>query len=116
MTESPSLFQELANRAKRFHSITHIPQWMLAKEIDMEDSNYSSFLSGKRGIDAEATCHLLKFMAMSKDQAITAFSRPGPKSRIVHFQRKEAPMTLDGNDGSGWVLRLFASNSRLKVQ
>ena len=48
MTESLSLFQELANRTKRFHSITRIPQWMLAKEIGMEYSeDYSASLFGK---------------------------------------------------------------------
>ena len=51
MADTPSLLQQLANRDKL--------------------SNYSSFLSGKRGISAEATCQLVELMALSI--AILAF-------------------------------------------
>jgi hypothetical protein len=95
-----SLLQQLASRAKTFHSNTGIPQTQMAKAIGMEASNYNSFLQGKKGLGAEATCLLLKVIAMSKGEAIAKFSKPAPTSKILHFQQNDiSKMRLAINDG-----------------
>jgi hypothetical protein len=72
----------------------------MAKAIGLENSNYSAFLSGKRGIGAESTCLLLKFIAMPKTEAIARFSsKPHPTAQILNLQeRGQSKMRFD-NDG-----------------
>src|ERR1700730_4713284 len=96
-----TLLQQLANRAKAFHANTGISQALMAKAIGLENGNYSAFLSGKRGIGAESTCLLLKFIAMPKREALAKFSsKPHSPSRILNLQeRGRSKMLLDGNDG-----------------
>ena len=74
----------------------------MAEKLGMEDSNYSSFLSGKRGISAEATCQLLELMSLTKEQAVAKFYKPMTTSKIMHLQGNSstAMMQVDGN---GWV-------------
>jgi hypothetical protein len=98
MPDNPSLMQQLANRAKTFHANTGIPQNLIAKACGLEDGNYSAFLSGKRGIGAESTCLLLKYLAMPKREAIAKFIKPIATSRIMLLQEKGTRMQL-GNDG-----------------
>lgn len=102
MTDN-SLLQQLANRAKAFHSNTGISQVQMAHAIGMADGNYSAFLSGRKGIGAEATCLLLKFTAMSKREAVAKFSKPAPTAKIMLLQEQGRRMTFDGKDDGSWV-------------
>jgi hypothetical protein len=73
----------------------------MAKAIGMESGNYSAFLAGKKGLGAESTCLLLKFIAMPKREAIAQFSKPVPTSKILNLQeRGKSRMRLDN---SGWT-------------
>jgi hypothetical protein len=104
MSDNRSLLQQLANHAKAWHSTTGISQSMMARAIGMEDSNYSAFLAGKRGIGSEATCYLSKFVALPKSEAIAKFSAPALRSKILCLQeRGRARMSLDNIGGDGWV-------------
>lgn len=102
MSDNPSLLQQLAVRCRRFHSATGIPQTAVAKAIGMQSGNYNAFLQGNRGLSAEATCALLTFTAMTKQQAIARFSAPVRTSQITNFQSLGQSMEL-ANDG--WVSR-----------
>ena len=101
MPDNPTLLQPLASRAKCFHSKTGISQASIAKAIGLENSNYSAFLSGKRGIGAESTCLLLKFLAMPKREAVAKFSKPTSTAKVMALQEHGRAMTFDGNDGAG---------------
>jgi hypothetical protein len=90
MPDNPTLLAELASRAKSFHADTGISRAQMATAIGMADGNYSAFLSGRKGNGAEATCLLLKFIAMSKREGIAKFSKPAPTSKILHLQRSSA--------------------------
>lgn len=76
MSDNPSLLQQLASRCRKFNSATGIPQTAVAKALGMQSGNYNAFLQGNRGISAEATCQLLNFTAMTRQQAIAKFSAP----------------------------------------
>src|ERR1700730_6417186 len=93
-----SLLQQLASRAKLFHANTGISQALMAKAIGLENGNYSAFLSGKRGIGAESTCLLLKFIGVPKREAIARFSKAAPKAKVMLLQEQGRRMRL-ANDG-----------------
>lgn len=97
MSES-SLVLQLAHRAKVFHQSTGISQSLMARAVDMTESNYSAFLNGKRGIGSESTCLLLKFTNMTRKQAIAQFTVPVRTSKVVAFQSQGRRMHFD-NDG-----------------
>jgi hypothetical protein len=99
MPTSP-LFQQLANRAKLWHSNTGVSQLMMARAIGMEAGNYNAFLKGNKGLGAESTCLLLKFLNMPNREVVTTFSAPVKSSSIVNFQSLGQSMQL-ANDG--WV-------------
>jgi hypothetical protein len=104
MVDSSPLLKQLANRTKLFHARTGISQSQVAKALGMADGNYSSFLSGKRGIGSEATCLLLRFTNMSVQQAIAKFTKPALTSKITQFQEQGRAMRFDANDDDGaWV-------------
>jgi hypothetical protein len=96
---SPSLLQQLANKAKLFHEHSGISKSKMAKAILVEPGNYSSFLNGKRGLSAESTCLLLKFVNMPANQAVAAFSKPTSTSRILKLQQFKNGLHLDNNLG-----------------
>ena len=102
MADSPSLIKQLSNRARLFHSNTNIPQSMIAKAIGTEQSNYSAFLAGNRGVSAESTCKLLNLMSLTKEQAVAKFYKPSPTSRIMLLQQNGQKMRMDDSGGS-WV-------------
>jgi hypothetical protein len=110
----PSLLQQLANRAKRFHSTTNIPQSVLAQAIQVEESNYSSFLKGKRGLSAESTCLLLKFVNMTPAQAVATFSKV-PTSRICKLQEKNRRKKLHTGNGNINIGKLVTETSEPTV-
>jgi plasmid maintenance system antidote protein VapI len=85
---SPSLLQQLANRAKRFHENTGIAKATLARAISVNESNYCAFLSGKRGLSANSTCLLLKYMNMTASDVVATFSRNTLSSKITSLQEK----------------------------
>jgi hypothetical protein len=95
-----SLVFQLANRARTFHQNTNISQGMMARAIGMTEANYSQFLNKKRGLSAESTCLLLKFINMPRQQAIATFTKPILSSQILQLQERGKPMTFS-NDG--WV-------------
>jgi hypothetical protein len=97
---SPSLVQQLAHRAVRFHENTGIPKATLARAISVNESNYYAFLAGKRGLSANSTCLLLKFMNMTASDVVATFSKNTLSSKITSLQVKGKPMKLF-NDG--WV-------------
>ena len=66
MADNSSLLRQLASRASNWHSTTGISQQMMARAIGMEPGNYSAFLKGKRGLGAESTYLLLKYVALPK--------------------------------------------------
>jgi transcriptional regulator with XRE-family HTH domain len=88
MPENSNLLKQLANRCKLFHSQTGISQTQVAKAVGMSDGNYSAFLSGRKGIGSEATCLLLKYTALSPQQAVAAFSKPVFSASVVHLQER----------------------------
>jgi hypothetical protein len=102
MSDNRSLLQQLANRAKAWHSSTGISQSMMASAIGLEAGNYSAFLAGKKGIGSEATCRLLKFVALPKREAIATFSAPVRSSKILELQEKGYRRTHFDDSGS-WV-------------
>ena len=102
MPDNPSLLNQLASRCRKFHEATGIPQTAVAKALGMQSGNYNAFIQGNRGISAEATCLLLKFTSMTKQQAIAEFSVPVPTCQITNFQSLGQSMEL-ANDG--WVSR-----------
>ena len=79
----------------------------MARAIAMTEANYSSFLSKKRGLSAESTCLLLKFINLPKQQAVAKFSRSPITSKVMLLQEKGRSMRFDndgwypGADGSG---------------
>ena len=79
----------------------------MARAIGMTEAKYSSFLSKKRGLSAESTCLLLKFINLPKQQAVAKFSRSPITSKVMLLQEKGRSMRLDndgwypGADGSG---------------
>ena len=70
----------------------------MARAIAMTEANYSSFLSKKRGLSAESTCLLLKFINLPKQQAVAKFSRSPITSKVMLLQEKGRSMRFD-NDG-----------------
>ena len=102
MPDNPTLLNQLANRARKWHTDTGITQSQIAKAIGMADSNYSAFLSGRKGIGSESTCLLLKFTAMPIRQAIATFNKPVLSSRIMELQECGKPLRFDN---SGWTAR-----------
>ena len=101
MSNSPLLIQ-LAKRASRFHESTGISQSMMASAIKMSEGNYSSFLRGNRGIGAESTCLLLKYVNLPKQQAVAKFTQSPITSQIMLLQQNGERISLDRNDGA-WV-------------
>jgi transcriptional regulator with XRE-family HTH domain len=101
MADNSLLIRQLASRARKLHEQTNISQAQMAAAIGMADGNYSQFLRDRRGIGAEATCLLLKYTNMPRQQAVAAFSKPSRSSRIMELQEKGRRMHLD--DGGGWV-------------
>jgi transcriptional regulator with XRE-family HTH domain len=95
-----SLIRQLANRCSLFHHNTGITQTQLARAVGMSAGNYSDFLSGKKGIGAEATALLLKYTAMTQRQAVATFSKPVFSAKILNLQEKGQPLHFDN---SGWV-------------
>ena len=79
----------------------------MARAIAMTEANYSSFLSKKRGLSAESTCLLLKFINLSTQQAVATFSHSPITSKVMLLQEKGRSMRFDndgwypGADGSG---------------
>jgi plasmid maintenance system antidote protein VapI len=86
MSDTPSLLQQLANRAKRFHSSTNISQAAMAKAIRVAEGNYSKFLAGKRGLSAESTCSLLTLINMPAQQAIATLTQKPLSSTVMQLQ------------------------------
>jgi hypothetical protein len=80
---------------------------MMARAINMSEGNYSSFLKGNRGIGAESTCLLLKYVNQPKQQAIAQLTQSPISSRMMLLQEQGRSMRLDntgwypGADGSG---------------
>ena len=101
MSNSPLLIQ-LAKRALRFHESTGISQSMMASSIKMSEGNYSSFLRGTRGIGAESTCLLLKYVNLPKQQAVAKLTQSPITSQIMLLQSNGRRISLDRNDGA-WV-------------
>lgn len=97
-----SLVRQLANRTQSFHRNTGITQTQMARAVGMSAGNYSDFLSGKKGIGAEATALLLKYTAMTQRQAVAAFSKPVFSAKILNLQEMGQPLRFD-NSGSSWV-------------
>jgi transcriptional regulator with XRE-family HTH domain len=95
-----SLVRQLANRCSLFHRTTGITQTQLARAVGMAAGNYSDFLSGKKGIGAEATALLLRYTGMSQRQAVAAFSKPVFSAKILNLQEKGQPLHFDI---SSWV-------------
>jgi transcriptional regulator with XRE-family HTH domain len=95
-----SLVRQLANRCTLFHRNTGITQTQLARAVGMSAGNYSDFLSGKKGIGAEATALLLRYTGMSQRQVVAAFSKPVFSAKILNLQEKGQPLRFDN---SGWV-------------
>ena len=98
MSDTLSLLQQIANRTKKWHSTTGISQSTIAHAIGTDQSNYSAFLAGRRGLSAESTCQLLGFVALPKREAIARFSAPVRSSKVVSFQSQGNKMYFD-NDG-----------------
>jgi hypothetical protein len=93
-----SLLMQLAHRAEDWHRNTNISQSAMAAAINMGEANYSGFLKGSRGISAEATCLLLKFINLSPRQAIMTFKKPVLSSQILQLQERGKRMEFS-NDG-----------------
>jgi hypothetical protein len=106
MSNSP-LLKQLAHRALRFHESSGISQSMMASAIGMSEGNYSSFLNEKRGLSAQSTCLLLKFINLPKQQAIAKFTESLITSKVMLLQENGLRMRFDnsgwypGADGSG---------------
>jgi hypothetical protein len=101
MSNSP-LLKQLAHRAQRFHESTGISQSMMAAAIHITEPNYSSFLKGSRGLSADSTCLLLKYVNLPKQQAITKFTQSPITSKVMLLQKNGRCLKLDKNDGA-WV-------------
>jgi plasmid maintenance system antidote protein VapI len=65
----------------------------MAQAIQVEESNYSSFLAGKRGLSAESTCRLLEVIN-APAQPIAKFNK-APTSRILRLQESGKRRKLD---------------------
>jgi transcriptional regulator with XRE-family HTH domain len=102
MPDNQTLLNQLANRARKWHTDTGITQSQIAEAIGMADSNYSAFLSGRKGIGSESTCLLLQFTAMPRRQAVARFSNPIRSSRIMELQENGKPLRFDN---PGWTPR-----------
>lgn len=106
MSISP-LLSQLANRAIKFHESSGISQSMMASAINMSEGNYSSFLMGNRGIGAESTCLLLKYVNLPKQQAVAKFTRSPITSKVMLLQEHGRRLRFDnegwypGTDGAG---------------
>jgi hypothetical protein len=100
MPDTPFLLQQLAHRAIRFHENTGIAKATLGKAISVNESNYCAFLAGKRGVSANSTCMLLKYMNMTASDVVATLSRNTLSSKITSLQVKGKHMKLS-NDG--WV-------------
>lgn len=98
MSDPCSLLNQLARRAKLWHSTTGISQSLMASACGLENGNYSAFLSGKKGIGSEATCLLLKYLAMPKRDVVAKFVQAPPTSKIMLLQEQGRHMHL-ANDG-----------------
>jgi hypothetical protein len=64
----------------------------MARAIGMTEANYSSSLSKKRGLSAESTCLLLKFINLPKQQAVAKFSHFPITSKVMLLQEKGRSM------------------------
>jgi transcriptional regulator with XRE-family HTH domain len=108
--DSLSLIVQLGNRAARWHAATGIPQAQMARAIQVQENNYSSFLKGRRGISATSTCLLLKYLSLPPDQVVATFSKNNLSCRILNLQERGKKLKLeyvpglsgtDPNDGAG---------------
>ena len=72
----------------------------MARACGLNESNYSSFLSGRKGLGSESTCLLLKYLAMPRREVVAKFIQAPPTSKIMLLQERGTQMSLD-NDG--WV-------------
>jgi transcriptional regulator with XRE-family HTH domain len=110
MLDNQPLLIQLANRCRKWHDQTGITQSQMAEAIGMADSNYSAFLSGRKGIGSESTCLLLQLTALPRRQAVARFSKAMRSSRIMELQEKGQAMYFDD---PGWLPREGTSGDPL---
>jgi transcriptional regulator with XRE-family HTH domain len=100
-SNSLSLNQQLAQRAKTFCSNLGLTQATLARLLRIDDSHFSRFLSGQANLSGEKTLKLVRLMSLSKRDLELKFGSPEKlTARLMHLQVKGQPMRLS-NDG--WI-------------
>jgi hypothetical protein len=96
-----SLLQELLNRVAIFrNNFPSISQAAIAKYINVEESNLSAAIAGKRGLSANSVCKLHSLFNLPKRDVLALFTKPALSSRILKLQVNGKPMQLAN---SGWV-------------
>jgi transcriptional regulator with XRE-family HTH domain len=113
MPDNQPLLNQLANRCRKWHDHTGITQSQMAEALGMADSNYSAFLSGRKGIGSESTCLLLQLTALPRRQAVARFSMPVRSSRIMELQEKGEAMYFDN---SGWTAHRGTGRNSVEIK
>src|ERR1700745_3230053 len=86
-SNSLSLNQQLAQRAKTFCSNLGLTQATLARLLRIDDSHFSGFLSGQANLSGEKTLKLVRLMSLSKRDLELKFGSPEKLSaRLMHLQ------------------------------
>jgi hypothetical protein len=115
MPESPSLIVQLAHRAARWHAATGIPQAQMARACQIQENNYSSFLKCKRGLSANSTCLLLRYLSLPPDQVVATSSKNNVSSRILNLQERGRKMKLEWVAGQSGVDPNNGVNEKITV-
>ena len=98
-----SLLQQLLHRIAIFkNNFPNISQAAIAKYCNVEESNLSAAIAGKRGLSGDTVCRLHTLFNLSKRDVLALFAKPTPSCRIMNLTENGKAMRL-ANDG--WVSR-----------
>ena len=116
---SDSLLAQLLKRVVIFkQNFPSVSQAAIAKYCNVEESNLSAAIAGKRGLSADSVIRLHTLFNLSKPDVLALFTKPALSSHIMRLQERGKPMQLANSaverlrstdqfdsSNSGWVSR-----------
>jgi transcriptional regulator with XRE-family HTH domain len=102
-SNSLTLGQQLAMRAKTFCNNLGLTQNKLARLLQVDDSQFSRFLKGTANLSSEKTLKLVRLLSCSKRDLELKFGSPERlTSRITKLQESGRKI-IHFDNGDGWV-------------
>jgi transcriptional regulator with XRE-family HTH domain len=95
-----SLVEQLAARTKSFLNANNLTQKELARFLRIDKANFSKFLNGTAGLNAETTLQLVRLMSLNKRDLALKFGEPDrTRARLMYLQESGTPLHFDANEG-----------------